>query len=354
MDRSDRATRAIIRVNRWSKARMGKKNMLFFHFVPILAVAVLMVPVSLAVAAADASGAVAPGEDPTPVLAVAAIFAGVLLLIIWRVSRSNEAERLQELREREWQRRREIERENSRQAAERQKVMRLGIRRSLPAARESAKESLRNLLASLSRFDHRLELSITPQHYADLFADHWVEIREFVESAAGRDLPDVSALLVEIIICYTQAQELLSTPWDREPIESCWRSASRRRKFLCDAVEAAQASKPSFLPDPVVVEEPTAPPIPEMSVKPPPAVPTRIRFALPPIPEMEVHPAPPPPSHRSHHAKEPAEPPPAPPREPRSKRRIDSPSAPAPKLSMPPKLEELKRYYDWVVGDNAR
>ena len=64
------------------------------------------------------------------------------------------------------------------------------------------RDSLAAVLASLQRFDHRLELVITPVHYADIFGDNWVSVRAFVESPQGRSLPDVSAMLLEIIILY--------------------------------------------------------------------------------------------------------------------------------------------------------
>ncbi len=98
------------------------------------------------------------------------------------------------------------------------------------------------MLAALERFDRRLELAITPAHYMDLLGDNWVEVREFVESAEGRGLPEVSVTLVEIVILYKRAQEVRWAPVNHDRIHAWWSEAARRRKWLSETVQAATAS----------------------------------------------------------------------------------------------------------------
>ena len=147
---------------------------------------------------------------------------------------------------------------------------------------------METVLASLRHFDLRLELAITPAHYSDLFGDNWVNVREFAESICGRRVPEVSAMLVEIIIAYRHAQDISWIPENLRLMQSWWGEASRKRKWLADVVDSAQVqiiASPVPL-DAEIIEEPKASPILEMAVVPPPALKQR------PIPEMAVVPPP--------------------------------------------------------------
>ena len=100
------------------------------------------------------------------------------------------------------------------------------------------------VLDSLRRFDRRLAVAITPPHYSDLVGDNWTNVREFAESPQGRSVPELAALLVEIIILYRQAEEMLWVPKNLERVERWWGEASEKRRWLSDIVEAARIPRP--------------------------------------------------------------------------------------------------------------
>jgi hypothetical protein len=113
------------------------------------------------------------------------------------------------------------------------------IRQALRAADETTRGCLQAVLASLQRFDHRLELLITPAHYTDLFGDNWAFVRQFVESPQGKSVPAVSVMLVELMILYKRAQEVRWVPINNERIRAWWSEAARRRKCLAEMLDAA-------------------------------------------------------------------------------------------------------------------
>ena len=86
---------------------------------------------------------------------------------------------------------------------------------------------------------------------------------------------------------------------------------------------------------PVVIFQPQ-PSIPEMAVKPPTAIPSRKPLMESSIPEMSVKPPPAPTVVQT----------PSP--QPRTVR-----LGPPPTLSIPPTLEELQRYHDWIGGNGT-
>ena len=102
-------------------------------------------------------------------------------------------------------------------------------------------------------------------------------MREFAESSYGRKVPEVSGLLVEIIILYKQAQEIPWIPDNLRRMQAWWGEASRKRKWLSEIMDEAQAPTPIASSPMVlaaeVLEEPELFPIPEMSVQPPPSPP---------------------------------------------------------------------------------
>ena len=291
---------------------------LAFGIVAALWKAVLIVVAALVVAA--------------PYLAVIAIVAclAVFLVLLKRLNdRLNERQRL-----------RESERQNAlnKQEEERQTANAIRIQQSVLAADLKTRDSIETIIASLRRFDHRLEVAITPAHYTDLFGDNWVNVREFSESSCGRKVPEVSAMLVDIIICYKQAQNIAWIPENVRVMQSWWSQASKKRKWLSDLVAAAQApivAAPSAVDvlEAVAFEEPKVASIPEMAVRPLPASPSKRPSS---IHEMVVEPPPAPPVVQS------------PP--PRTRRHV--PLGPAPTLSVPPTLEELQRYSVWVSGNS--
>ena len=162
------------------------------------------------------------------------------------------------------------------------------IQQSLLAADRQTRSGVENILASLQRFDHRLQLVISPAHYIDLFGDNWATVRQFVESAQGRTVPEVSARLVEIVILYKRAQDVRWVPINHERIHAWWGEAARRRTWLSDQLEAVAKAD--------VSDAPTAEPLPQASIIPPPAAPTGT----------------------------------------------------PPQLSVPPTLDDLLRYYEWI------
>jgi hypothetical protein len=112
------------------------------------------------------------------------------------------------------------------------------VEQSLRAADQQTRNCLQAVLASLQRFDHRLELPISPAHYNDIFGDNWVAVREFVESSQGKGVPEVATLLVELIILYKRAQDARWVPINHDRIHAWWGEAARRRKWLSDIAEA--------------------------------------------------------------------------------------------------------------------
>lgn len=223
----------------------------------------------------------------------------------------------------------EQQRALAQQAEERGRARGVRIHQSVLAADQKTRNNIETILASLRRFALRLEVAIAPAHYNDLFGDNWVSVREFSESSQGRKVPEVSALLVDIIICYKQAQDIPWIPENSGRIQYRWAEASKKRKWLSETLEAAQATSPiaSNVVEAEILEE--ALPILKMAVVPPPAPPSQKTSS---IPEMAVQPPPAPPMV-------------LPPRE-------VAVVAPAPKLSIPPTLEELQRYCIWVSGNN--
>ncbi len=117
----------------------------------------------------------------------------------------------------------------------------LGLRKSLLAADNQTRSALQSVLTSLLRFDHRLELVITPIHYTDLFGDNWAIVRQFVESPPGRSVPEVSTALLEIVILYKRAQEARWVPINHDRIHAWWTEAARRRKWLSELFESTAA-----------------------------------------------------------------------------------------------------------------
>lgn len=162
------------------------------------------------------------------------------------------------------------------------------IRQSLLAADRQTKSGIESVLASLQRFDHRLQLVISPAHYIDLFGDNWATVRQFVESPQGRAVPEVAAMLVEIVILYKRAQDVRWVPINHQRIHAWWGEAARRRKWLSDQLEATARAGASNVPQ--------AEPMPQPPVTPPPV----------------------------------------------------APAAAPPQLGVPPTLEDLLRYYEWA------
>ena len=150
----------------------------------------------------------------------------------------------------------------------------------------------------------------------------------------------MSALLVEIIISYGRAQQM---PWTAENlgrVRSCWIEASRKLKWMSYLLETAEPvvvaevigeTKAASIPEMQVA--PVA--VPEMAVQPPSAIPSKKPLTESSIiPEMSV--------------KSPPEPTVAQASRPESK-----PLGPPPTLSIPPTLEELQRYHDWISGNGT-
>ncbi len=134
------------------------------------------------------------------------------------------------------------------------------IRQALLSADQPTRIALEHVLAALQRFDHRLQLVVSPAHYLDLFGDNWAAVRQFVESAQGRSVPEVSAMLVEIIVLYKRAQDARWVPINHERIHAWWGEAARRRKWLSDTLVAA--AKSDAANEQEAAERPTARPKP--------------------------------------------------------------------------------------------
>jgi energy-coupling factor transporter transmembrane protein EcfT len=340
MNVKDKARKMIETVDRWLWKLVGEENDIIFHFLRIVLACVLLTV--LVVLAAGIVALlwkavlilVAAIVAAAPYLVAIAVVAGVVALLVF-VNRSNERQRRLETKRRNAQ---------QRQAEERQRARNLRIRQSVLAADQKTRSNIESVVASLRRFDHRLELAITPAHYTDLFGDNWVEVREFAESSCGRKVPEVSGLLVEIIILYKQAQDVPWVPETLWQLQGWWRQASQKRKWLSEILEAAQAPAPiasdAIVLDAEIVEEAEILPIPEMRVKPPPSPLGKGRTT--PIPEMAVQPPPAPAMAQ----------PSQPPQTPREAPAVAFVAAvgPAPRLSSPPTLEELQRYCIWING----
>ncbi|MGO9108095.1 MAG: hypothetical protein ACLP9L_02570 [Thermoguttaceae bacterium] len=295
MSRKDKLLRLTASANLWMKKVIGEENVILYHFAQFALIAIIVallvsVAVWIVALATQAVSALASALLMVmPYLLTIAVIAGVVALLVY-VYRSNTSKR-----------RREVEKESEvggqnalpMQADAHRADEAIGVRQSLLAADQQTRKSLESVLAKLQRFDHRLELVITPTHYADVFGDNWVNVREFVESSQGRNVPEVSAKLVEIVILYKRAQDVRWVPINHERIHAWWSEASRRRKWLSDAVEAtASGSGPADVP-----EERKAAPMPGISV-------------VSPSPETQ--------------------------------------EGTAPKFTAPPTLDELLRYYEWV------
>ncbi len=337
-----KASQVIASVNCWLKKCVGEENDILFHFVRFMLVVVLAAMAVLLVAA------LVVGVVKVAVIVYAAVVAALPWLILVAVAvgivamfylanRSYQARML-----REWQ----VQEALQRQAEERERLRGISIRETLLAADETTQAKVNNVLVGLRRFDHRLEVSITPAHYSDLFGDNWVNVREFTESPQGRSVPEVSALLVEIIISYRRAQQI---PWTAENlgwIRNCWIEASRKLKWMSHLLETAEpmvvadmvqepkaASIPEMQVAPVVIPR-TQSSIPEMVVKPLTVLPSRKPLTESSIPEMSVTPPPAPVQTLAP--------------QPQNVR-----LGPPPTLSIPPTLEELQRYHDWIGGNGT-
>lgn len=358
----DQFIRATQVVDRWLWKLVGKENDILFHFLRIVLGCVLL---AVLVAAALGVGKVLAMVIPPliaalvaaiPYLITIAVFLGIVGLLVLQ-SRHEKRQRFRE---------REKQETLKRQAEDRQRARAVRIRQSVLAADPTTRKHIESVLASLRRFDHRLELSLTPDHYMNLFGDNWVNVREFAESSYGRKVPEVSGLLVEIIILYKQAQEIPWIPDNLRRMQAWWGEASRKRKWLSEIMDEAQAPTPIASSPMVlaaeVLEEPELFPIPEMSVQPPPS-PAGKRGG---IPEMAVQPPPsilgrrpaassipemavvPPPAPLMRMPEMVVQPPPVP-------SMVHRPAeiavvGPAPRLSSPPTLEELQRYCIWING----
>ena len=229
-----------------------------------------------------------------PWLILVMVVLGVVA-VAYMAIRSNQARMLRE---------RQAQQALRRQAEERERLRGISIQETLLTADETTQTKVKNVLAGLRRFDHRLEVSITPAHYSDLFGDNWVNVREFTESPQGRSVPEVSALLVEIIISYGRAQQM---PWTAETLgllRNCWIEASKKLKWMSYLLETAKpvvvaevvrepkaASIPEMQVAPVVIPQ-SQPLPPEMAVTLPTFLPSRTPLTESSIPEMSVKPPP--------------------------------------------------------------
>ncbi|MEI8376134.1 MAG: hypothetical protein WCJ35_25220 [Planctomycetota bacterium] len=350
MSIKDNLVKAKESIDRWLWKLVGKENAILFHFLRfVLACILLAVLLALAVGIVAVlwkavllliAFIIAAGSY----LIVIAVFSGVVALVVLKY-RSEERQRLRE---------RELQNYQQKQAEERQRARNVKIRQSLLTVDQKTRNNIETVVASLRRFEHRLELAITPAHYTDLFGDNWVNVREFAESSQGRNVQEVSGLLVEIIILYKQAQDIPWIPENLRRMQGWWGEASRKRKWLSEIVETAQATAPivsaPMVLEAEVLEEPELLPISEMAVQPPPA-PVRKLHGASPIPEMAVQSPPAPRFSRSVAASIPemaVMPPPAPPKPIVHPPRESVSIGPAPKLSVPPTLEELQKYCMWV------
>ena len=292
MSRRDKLLKWTASVDRWLKKVIGEENAILYRFAQFALVAILLAllagaAVSIVLLAIQAVLAVlAAFLFALPYLLVALAIAALSIYI----HRSNTSKRSREV-----ERPADVagHRAQIRPAEANPAAEGVAIRQSLLATDQPARTRLESVLASLQRFDHRLELVITSAHYADVFGDNWVTVREFVESSQGRRLPDVSAKLVEIIILYKRAQEARWVPVNHDRIHAWWTEAARRRKWLAEAVRATadDSSQPEFRDDLKAAQSPDG-------------------SVVPPSPKAQA--------------------------------------GTAPKFSSPPTLDELLGYYEWV------
>jgi hypothetical protein len=243
MSVKDKLLRATARVDIWLKKVIGAENEILLHFARLLLAAVilsLLVGVAVWIIAAVfhavsivfwAFVAAAPY-----LLAIALLAGGVALAV------------------RAYRRKSQVHPQPDAQGAmpgrsapsngseAQQEVDGDAIRQALLTANQPTRSALEHVLAALQRFDHRLQLVISPAHYLDLFGDNWAAVRQFVESVHGRSVPEASAKLVEIIVLYKRAQDARWVPINHERIHAWWGEAARRRKWLSGALEAAAKS----------------------------------------------------------------------------------------------------------------
>jgi hypothetical protein len=267
MSRKEKLIQWVVSANLWLKKALGEDKDLLFHFVRFLLIAILLallVGVVVWIVAGVfqvVSSVVGVILASLPYLAAIAAVAGIVALALYAY-RAKESKRTGEA-----VRRSDLQGQNSRQnqAQRRPPEAGDGLRQSLLAADQGTRSKLEAVLACLQRFDHRLQASITPAHYTDLFGDTWVSVREFVESSQGRSVPEVSAMLVEIVILYKRAQEVRWVPIHHERIHAWWGEAARRRTQLSDAVQSiaiASAAEIARAPN-------AAPPLQTGAVPPP-------------------------------------------------------------------------------------
>jgi hypothetical protein len=245
----DKLLHRVTAADLWLKKAMGEGNEILYHFVRLLAIAVVFAllvalviwVVSLlyhAVAAVVSALIIA-----APYLLAIAIVAGVVALSVYAYRKRRQRRALEAKPETieqpeasgrtETPPSRPQRPADARPASDDEK-----IRHALAGADEATRDSLKGVLASLQRFDHRLELVITPAHYTDLFGDNWAHVRQFVESPQGKSVAAVSVMLVELMILYKRAQEVRWVPINDERIRAWWHEAARRRKWLADLLDS--------------------------------------------------------------------------------------------------------------------
>jgi len=231
---------------------MGEGNEILYHFVRLLAIAVvfaLLVGVAVWIVSIVYRAvrlSIAAFIVAAPYLLAIAIVAGIAILSIYIYRKRRQRRRAVEAQsETQSQSEAHLPTESSppsppqvpadaRPSNEDEK-----IRVALRATDEATRNGLLAVLASLQRFDHRLELVITPAHYTDVFGDNWAYVRQFVESPQGKSVAAVSVMLVEIMILYKRAQEVRWAPINDERIRAWWHEAARRRKWLADMLDAS-------------------------------------------------------------------------------------------------------------------
>ena len=277
MPKLDKFLEAPRRVDRWLKKAVGEGNELLYHFVRLLLIAVvfaLVVGVLVeivwliwrAVSLVFAAFIVA-----LPYLLALAFIGGIAALVVYY--RRKKSKGLQKA-------------ESPGKAGGAIAPQKLsaaksetrpsdddpGLRRSLLAADNQTRSALQSVLTSLLRFDHRLELVITPIHYTDLFGDNWAIVRQFVESPPGRSVPEVSAALLEIVILYKRAQEARWVPINHDRIHAWWTEAARRRKWLSELFDSTAAESGPGAPEGRPASDASSPDEPPKPVAPTPGV----------------------------------------------------------------------------------
>jgi hypothetical protein len=252
-----RLIKRVAAADRWLKKSMGEGNEILYHFIRLLAIVALFALLAGAVVwilsilyhavAAVLSALIAAA----PYLLAIAIVAGVVALSVYGYRKRRQRRAAQTKSETVEQGEASGQTEtppnppqplpNVRPASDDEK-----IRHALLAADEATQSGLQAVLASLQRFDHRLELVITPAHYTDLFGDNWAHVRQFVESPDGKSVAAVSVMLVEMMILYKRAQEVRWVPINDERIRAWWQEAARRRKWLADMLDAATKAESAY------------------------------------------------------------------------------------------------------------